>query len=139
MHARLKTLSCLLLPMLFTVTVVADEAAFEKLWDVQAGSAVYGGVKLDGQRIYAGDEAGILHAIQKDNGEVEWTFDAGASIASNITADDLRVYFHTRDGVVHALDKQNGEALWTFTTQGERRWDYWDYYLLHFQYSGMAN
>jgi outer membrane protein assembly factor BamB len=102
---------------------------FEKLWDRQVGSAVYGGVQIDDAYLYAGAEDGILRAVDKQSGDVAWTFNAGAAIASNVTVDDKRIYFHSRDGVVHALDKSDGSALWTFSTQGERRWDYWDYYL----------
>jgi outer membrane protein assembly factor BamB len=70
-----------------------------------------------------------LRAIDKLDGDVVWTFAAGGAIASNVAVDDKRVYFHTRNGVVHALDKQNGASVWTFTTETERQWDYWDYYL----------
>ncbi|MCW8925224.1 MAG: PQQ-like beta-propeller repeat protein [Xanthomonadales bacterium] len=129
MFSRLNPLFYGPLLALVCVTALADDLAFTRFWDVQTGAAVYGGVKLDSQRVYAGDEAGVLRAIDRETGKVEWTFDAGAAIASNVEVDDLRVYFHTRDGVVHALDKQGGKALWSFATQGERRWDYWDYYL----------
>lgn len=129
MPARLNALSCLLVLTFVATAAAAEGLSFTPLWDVQTGSAVYGGVGIDGQRVYAGDEAGVLRAINSDSGEVEWTFDAGAAIASNVTVDDLRVYIHGRDGVVRALAKQDGALEWTFATQGERRWDYWDYYL----------
>jgi len=106
-----------------------DGVTFEKLWEQQTGSGIYGGVQVDEKRLYAGDADGILHAINKVSGKVDWTYDAGAAIASNATVDNKRVYFHTRGGVVHALDKDSGSAVWTFSTEGERQWDYWDYYL----------
>ena len=107
----------------------ADELEFERLWEFQAGYAIYGGVSIDDQRLYAGDVNGVMHAIDRADGKVSWTFDAGAAIASGVAVDQLRVYFHDRNGVVHALVKEDGAAAWKFATQGERQWDYWDYYL----------
>jgi outer membrane protein assembly factor BamB len=113
----------------FGATAQTGDITIEKVWAEQAGSIIYGGVQVDDSRLYAGGEDGTLRAIDKATGEVEWTFDADAAIASTATVDDKRVYFHTRAGVVHALNKDDGSALWTYATEGERRWDYWDYYL----------
>jgi len=107
----------------------ADEISFEIIWSKTIGSAVFGGVRSDESRLYAGAEDGKLRAFDKSGGKLQWTFDAGAAIASNIAVDDMRAYFHTRDGAVHAVDITTGKALWRFATGGERRWDYWDYYL----------
>jgi len=107
----------------------ADEIRFEKIWSKTIGSAVFGGVRSNESRLYAGAEDGKLRAFDKSDGKLQWTFDAGAAIASNIAVDDMRAYFHTRDGAVHAVDRATGKALWRFATEGERRWDYWDYYL----------
>lgn len=105
------------------------DITFNKLWEQQAGNAIFGGVQADNERLFAGDAGGTLHAIDKQSGEIIWDFDADAAIASNVAIDDKRVYFHTRAGVVYALDRENGVELWRFTTGGERQWDYWDYYL----------
>ena len=37
----------------------ADGVSFEKLWDRQTGSGIYGGVQIDEKRLYAGDADGI--------------------------------------------------------------------------------
>jgi outer membrane protein assembly factor BamB len=112
-----------------TAVIQANEITFEKVWVEQTGSVIYGGVQVDDARLYVGAEDGTLRAIDKVTGKVDWTFDAGAAIASNAAVGDMRVYFHTRDGVIHAIDKAGGGELWTFATEGERQWDYWDYYL----------
>jgi outer membrane protein assembly factor BamB len=129
-------LSYRFLPLLCFLVVAPVIAAaqdtglqFDELWSHRTGSASYGGVRADARRVYAGTEDGILRALDKTNGRADWTFDAGAAIASNIAYDDLRVYFHTRAGIVFALDRNSGAELWRTATQGERRWDYWDYYL----------
>jgi len=107
----------------------ANDVTFDKVWEEQTGSVIYGGVQVDDARLYAAGEDGVLRAMDKATGKVDWTYDAGAGIASNTAVDDKRVYIHTREGVVHALSKEDGTAQWTFATEGERQWDYWDYYL----------
>lgn len=127
MRARLKPwLYCLLL---IPFSVAADDVSFEKLWDLQTGSAIYGGVNFDEEHVYAGNEDGVVHVIDKASGKTAWTYDAGAGISSKVAVDGPRVYFHSRDGAVHALNKTDGAPVWKFSTQGERQWDYWDYYL----------
>jgi len=106
-----------------------SNVTFEKVWEKQTGSVIYGGVRVDNARLYAAAEDGIVHAVDKATGDVDWKFDAGAAVASQAAVDDKRVYIHTRAGVIHALDKADGSELWAFATEGERRWDYWDYYL----------
>ncbi len=110
-------------------SAAAEEVSFEKTWTHQAGAAIYGGLRADDKRVYAGGEDGTLHALDKTDGQPAWTFDAGAAIASNVAIDDGRIYFHDRSGLVHALNRESGAETWTFSTNGERRWDYWDYYL----------
>ncbi len=102
---------------------------FEKLWEEQTGQPIFGGVHADAEFLFVGDEAGIVRALDKATGNQEWRTRLGASVASNVIADEHRVYLHSRDGVVHALDKRDGRTLWTFTTDGERQWDAWDYYV----------
>ena len=126
---RLFILIFMLAPDGATAQDVAPEISIEKIWDVQAGTTIYGGVKFDRGMVYTGGEDGVLHAIDAITGNVAWTYDAGAAIASSVAVDFYRLYFHTRDGVVHALNKDNGSEVWTFETEGERQWDDWDYYL----------
>jgi len=103
--------------------------SFEKLWSKQTDSAIYGGIHGDGSFVFTGDESGVVRALDKASGDEKWRVDVGAQVASAVIADEARVYFHSGDGVVHAHDKKNGKELWTFSTDGERQWDAWDYYL----------
>lgn len=117
--------------LFFATPAMAQEAAvtITESWREQTGATVYGGVRVDEERLYAGGEDGVLRAFSKEDGRTAWTADAGSPIGSNMAVDDKRVYFHTRKGEVLALDKSDGTRLWAFATEGERQWDYWDYYL----------
>lgn len=107
----------------------AHALRLETGWTLQTGTVIYGGLGSDSRRLYAGGEDGVVRAIDKATGEVLWTRDLGAGVASSVSADDRRVYFHRRDGVVEALAAEDGQPVWQFATGGERRWDYWDYFL----------
>lgn len=107
----------------------SDTITFEKLWEEQTGSAIYGGIHSDDMLLFAGNEDGVVRAFDKATGDEKWRINVDAPIASNVTMDDQRVYFHSRDGIVHARDKKDGQPVWTFRTEGERQWDSWDYYL----------
>lgn len=105
------------------------EISITPAWTEQTGSASYGGVTVDDARVYVGSEDGRVHAFSIADGKKQWTHDAGADVSSAAAVDDLRVYFHTRAGRVIALDRASGELSWSFETGGERRWDYWDFYI----------
>ncbi len=106
-----------------------NSVTLEEVWTARTGQAIFGGVHVDDALLFAGDEGGVLRALDKGSGKEEWRVKVEAPIQSNVTTDDHRVYFHSGDGVVHARSKQDGKALWTFTTEGERQWDTWDHYL----------
>ncbi len=129
--ARQWILCCVLIPALVPPDAMAQsaEVGIEPVWEKKTGSVIYAGVTIDEERLYAGTEDGVLHAIDRESGKIAWTHDAGAAIASRAAVDDQRVYFHGRDGVVSALNREDGSPAWTFATGGERQWDYWDYYL----------
>ncbi len=129
MNRLLLSGTMLLLAVPLAVSAQSKAITFEKLWEKRAGAAIYGGVHSDGTLLFIGDERGVVRAIDKSSGREEWRIGVEAPVASTVVADDQRIYFHSRDGVVHALDKKDGRQLWTFTTQGERQWDAWDYYL----------
>ena len=126
---NLKSLFSLLVLALASVSANAADITFQTIWSKQTGAVIYGGIGIDSENVFAGGEDGILRSFDKLSGEEAWTFEAEGAIASGVSTDDLRAYLHTRDGVVHGVDKKTGEGVWQFSTLGERRWDYWDYYL----------
>ncbi|MTI29797.1 PQQ-binding-like beta-propeller repeat protein, partial [Xanthovirga aplysinae] len=40
-----------------------------------------------------------------------------------------KIFFNSGDGNIYALDKNNGELVWKFTTNGEKKADFWDFFL----------
>lgn len=110
-------------------TAQDDAITFEQVWTERTASAIYGGVHTDDTLLFAAGEDGIVRALDKATGKEEWRVKIGAPIGSAVVTDDQRVYFHSRNGILHAHDKSDGKPLWTFATGGERKWDYWDYYL----------
>jgi outer membrane protein assembly factor BamB len=113
----------------FFTPALGQELTTEPLWRIETGQTIYTKPVIDGDILYTGGEKGVLRAIDKETGKVKWTYRAEAAIASGAGFDDTRVYVMSRDGVVHGVDKTNGKGLWTFSTEGEKQWDYWDFFL----------
>ena len=112
------------------IATAQDSAiTFEQVWVESTGGGIYGGVQTDDALLFAAGEDGVVRALDKATGKEKWRAKVEAPIGSAVAADDQRIYFHTRDGIVHAHDKNNGKPLWSFKTEGERKWDSWDYYL----------
>ncbi|QCJ47164.1 PQQ-binding-like beta-propeller repeat protein [Haloprofundus sp. MHR1] len=68
---------------------------------------------LDGPRLYAGCDDGVLYAFRADSGTVEWRYQFGEPVRSRrlSTADGL-VYLTDHSGGVHAVDAASGERRW---------------------------
>jgi outer membrane protein assembly factor BamB len=112
------------------IATAQDNAiTFEQVWVESTAGGIYGGVQTDDALLFAAGEDGIVRALDKTTGKEMWRARVEAPIGSAVAADEQRVYFHSRNGIVHAHNKNNGEPLWTFKTEGERKWDSWDYYL----------
>lgn len=66
-----------------------------------------------GDRVYFGDDAGHVHALDAATGERAWSFAAGSQVASSPAIADGVCYFGAR-GLLFALDAATGEPNWTF-------------------------
>jgi outer membrane protein assembly factor BamB len=66
----------------------------------------------DGVRLYVGDSAGGLYAIDPAASAVIWEQQTGAALRTRPVAGGDRVYIGADDGSVHAFDAATGRSLW---------------------------
>lgn len=96
-----------------------DVETSEMRWMVDVGAALVGGVAIDGETLYLGDDSGSLHAINAADGRRAEGFRGGSSfdVADEIWATpavtDDSIYITTMGGELYRLDKQ-GEEIWKF-------------------------
>ena len=64
--------------------------------------------------VYIGSDAGILHAVDRTNGEVRWTFNTKGSISTSPSISGSTVYVGDESGTVYGVDALTGESVWSF-------------------------
>jgi outer membrane protein assembly factor BamB len=89
-----------------------DPADGSVRWRVETGEGVSPPV-VDGNTVYAGSDAGILHALAADAGTVDWAAGTRGAVRAAPSVGDDAVYAGTLDGVLHAFGRDGGAELWT--------------------------
>jgi outer membrane protein assembly factor BamB len=85
----------------------------EPLWTFDAGAALWPGATFADGVVYAGDDAGRLHALDALSGCERWSFEAGGPIRARATVAHGAVFFPADDGVLYRLDAAKGEEIWS--------------------------
>ncbi len=60
----------------------------------------------------AGDNVGVIHAVNAVTGRTEWTFSTRAGMQSLMTTGGGLLFAGDADGRFRAMDQQNGNVLW---------------------------
>ncbi|WP_157981943.1 outer membrane protein assembly factor BamB [Aliidiomarina sedimenti] len=71
-----------------------------------------GGLTLDGDTLYVGNESGMLYAINKDNGEIQWQSQLEGEVISAPAVGEGYVVLHLGNGMVVSLNAADGEEQW---------------------------
>lgn len=82
------------------------------LWAFDAGAPLWPGATFARGLVYAGDDAGVLHALNAETGERLWSFTAGGPIRTRPTVADGSLFFQADDGLLYRLDAASGREFW---------------------------
>ncbi len=83
------------------------------LWVFRGGAPLYSPPLVAGGRVYIGDSAGVLHALEGRTGRETWAFRrAGFTIESRPAAWGDLLLFGAWDGYLYALDRKTGRLRW---------------------------
>lgn len=66
--------------------------------------------------VFVGDEDGLLHAIDRNTGQVKWKFATGAEIAGGVAMYKDQLLLASHDAYLYSLG-QDGQEKWKFETQ----------------------
>jgi outer membrane protein assembly factor BamB len=91
---------------------VAQAAAPEKaelLWTFTAGKAVKGAAAIADGKVYFGDDAGIVHAVDLASGKKLWSFKTEGAIEATPLVLGGVVFIGSSDAHLYALDAATGE------------------------------
>jgi outer membrane protein assembly factor BamB len=103
----------------------ADEAAPAQValrWTFKAGTPVKGGAAISGERVYFGDDGGIVHCVGLADGKEIWSFKTEGSIEATPLILDGICYVGAVKWKHETGDKILGGANWTKDPASDAKW-----------------
>lgn len=100
-------------------TPIKLEESLAEKWTYDAGQGIETAVVLSGDRLFAADVDGGVHAVHVATGERLWYTKIPSGFLAPPSASGELVIVCDYDGMVHALDASTGTSRWTFPTSGE--------------------
>lgn len=94
-------------------------SAGQRLWSLNVGEPITGGVALDAfsQTAIVSTRSGLVMAFDSTTGEKRWQQPLSASVLTPALIHNNRVILSANDGFLHGLSLQNGQSVWQFATQ----------------------
>jgi outer membrane protein assembly factor BamB len=97
-------------------SVNAQYPNVKPVWQFDAGWTVASSPAVAGSRVFFGDGAGKVRALDLKNGSPKWEVTVGGAVYSTLAVSENRVLFGSTDGDVYALSAKTGQTLWRFPT-----------------------
>ena len=99
--------------------LIGFNQAGERLWSVNVGDQITGGVALDAlsQTAVVSTRNGQVMAFDTMTGAKRWQQQLSGSVLSPALISNNRVVLSANDGFLHGLSLQTGESVWQFATQ----------------------
>ncbi|NQU23369.1 MAG: PQQ-binding-like beta-propeller repeat protein, partial [Candidatus Nealsonbacteria bacterium] len=90
-----------------------NAAEGKEVWRYRAKAGIFNSPACDGRNVYAGDRAGVFHAVEIATGRKACTFQTGYMILkpASFSPDKKRIVFGSEDMHVYCLSPE-GKLLW---------------------------
>ncbi len=94
-------------------------SAGERLWSINVGDQITGGVTLDAlsQTAIISTRGGQVMAFDSVTGAKRWQQQLSGSVLTPALITNNRVILSANDGFLHGLSLQTGQSVWQFATQ----------------------
>ncbi|WP_198332939.1 outer membrane protein assembly factor BamB [Psychrobacter aquimaris] len=94
-------------------------SAGERLWSINVGDQITGGVALDAlsQTAIISTRGGQVMAFDSVTGTKRWQQQLSGSVLTPALITNNRVILSANDGFLHGLSLQTGQSVWQFATQ----------------------
>ncbi|RYV02411.1 outer membrane protein assembly factor BamB [Shewanella sp. OPT22] len=104
--------------------VAFDETSHDKLWTQDLETVIKdaginkefrmaSGITVARNKVFVGGEAGVLVALNADDGKVAWYAETDGELLSKPTVGEDAVVVNTGNGMVEAYNVDDGKKLWT--------------------------
>jgi eukaryotic-like serine/threonine-protein kinase len=117
------------LPCLLLLALPHALPAQQTRWTFQTDGPIFSSPTLHEGTVFVGSGDGHLYAVDAARGTERWRLRTGGAVDSSPAVADGTVFVLSRDGRMYAVDAARGTTKWTFETEGERKHDFWDFYL----------
>lgn len=99
--------------------LVGFDKAGQRLWSVDVGDQITGGVAIDelSQTAIISTRGGLVMAFDSATGAQRWQQQLSGSVLTPALISNNRVILSANDGFLHGLSLQNGQLVWQFATQ----------------------
>ena len=99
--------------------LIGFDNAGQRLWSVNVGDQITGGVALDAlsQTAIVSTRGGQVIAFDSATGAKRWQTQLSGSVLTPALISNNRVVLSANDGFLHGLSLQNGQSVWQFATQ----------------------
>lgn len=94
-------------------SVNKDYPQVKEQWMVQTGVGIYCSPCVEKDKVFVGDDMGILTAYALKNGRKLWSFASGKRIVGTPAASEGIVVFGSADRRIYGLNAKDGSLLWT--------------------------
>lgn len=82
-------------------------------WIVQTGAGIYCSPAVEKNKVFVGDDMGVLTCYALKNGKKLWSFQSGKRIVGTPAVADGIVVFGSADRNIYGLNSKDGSLLWT--------------------------
>ncbi len=103
-------------PQLRGIAEMPAPAKATQLWSTNVGKPIKAGAAIAGGRVFVGDDAGIVHALDLAMGKEVWNFKTLGSIEATPLVLDGVVFLGSSDANLYALDAATGALKWKYET-----------------------
>jgi len=98
--------------MIILTSSVALAWSGQAIWKSSLGASITTDIVFNDGIIYAGDETGMLYALNAENGNTLWSQTIEGTVVGKPIIIDNLVYCAGRNGVIGAFNKKNGNLIW---------------------------
>ncbi len=103
-------------PQLQGIAQMAAPAEPKVAWTFSAGKPVKGAAAIVAGRVFFGDDAGIVHALEAATGKEVWNFKTGGAVEATPLVLGGTVFIGSSDAQLYALDAATGAVKWKYET-----------------------
>jgi eukaryotic-like serine/threonine-protein kinase len=89
-------------------------------WTFKAGKPVVGGAAIAGDRVFFGDNSGVIRAVSLTDGKELWKFATESAVEAVPLILDGVCYVGAADGRLYALDAADGKKKWAPFETGDK-------------------